>query len=260
MLNLDTLITTLNAWPPEVIAGMELVFCLLALGGFLRAYGLAGLYCYVCILLTVGNVQVLKGEQFSLLPHPIALGTTLFAIIAVTFDIITEYYGKRAALKGVQLSFFILAFFTLLMFLTVGLRPLDPHVLPQDELSLFINHTHIKALFLPLPGILIASLTAYLSSQYVDVILYFVLKRFTHTKLLWLRSFISTAVSAFIDTFLFSLLAWKVLSPEPVSWATLFSVYIFAAYPLRLVCSFCFSPLVYLAHHCLPLNQNEHLS
>lgn len=252
MLNPESLIATLNALPPEFDVGLELVACLLAMAALLRWYGLPGLYCFVTTLLLVGNIQVLKGGQFSFLPHPIALGTMLFAIIAVTFDIITEYYGKSAALKGVRLSFFIFAFFTLLLFLTVGLRPLDPKLLAPDEMSLFTNHEHIKALFLPMPEILVASLTAYLTSQYIDVIIYFLLKRITLQKLLWLRSFLSTAISAFIDTFLFSFLAWKLLSSHPVSWKTLFTVYVLGTYPLRLLCSFGFSPLVYLARYFLP--------
>lgn len=260
MLNPETLVAALNTWPPELEAGIELVVCLLAMIGLLRWYGLAGLYCFITTLLLVGNIQVLKGGQFSFLPHPIALGTLLFSIIAVTFDIITEYYGKSAALKGVRLSFFVFSFFTLLLFLTVGLRPLDPSLLAPDELSLYTNHEHIKALFLPMPEILVASLTAYLTSQYVDVIIYFLLKRITHERLLWLRSFLSTAISAFIDTFLFSLLAWKVLSPTPVSWTTLFTVYILGTYPLRLLCSFAFSPLVYWARYFLPVKRHEHLS
>jgi uncharacterized integral membrane protein (TIGR00697 family) len=252
MFNPEFLITLLNTWPPEVDVGIELIGCLLAMMGLLRWFGLAGLYCFIATLLIVGNIQVLKGEQFALLPHPIALGTTLFGIIALTFDIITEYYGKAAALKGVRLSFFIFAFFTMLLFLTVGLKPLDPNVLTSDDMFLYTNHQHIKALFLPMPEILVASLTAYFSSQYIDVLIYFLLKGLTHERLLWLRSFLSTAISAFVDTFLFSLLAWKLLSATPVSWKTLFNVYVLGTYPLRLLCSFGFSPLVYWARYFLP--------
>lgn len=252
MLNPESLIHTLNSWPVEVDVAFELITCLLALFGLLRWYGKSGLYCFVTVLLIVGNIQVLKGAQFIFPPHPIALGTMLFGIISITFDIITEYYGKPAALKGVRLSFFILTLFTLLMFLTVGLRPLDPKALAADELFLYANHEHIKALFLPLPGILIASLTAYLTSQYVDVISFYLLKKITRERWMSLRSFLSTAVSAFVDNFLFSLLAWKILSPTPVGWATLLSVYVLGAYPLRLLCSICFSPLVPLARYFLP--------
>lgn len=249
---LDSLITTLNALPPEGVSLLELAACLTALAGFLRYYGAAGLYSFIAILLVVANIQVLKGAQFSFIAHPIALGTLLFGIIAVTFDIITEYYGKPAALRGVRLSFLILTFFTILMIGTVGIKPLEPSTLTPDELFLASNHEHIKALFVPLPGILLASLIAYLTSQYVDVMIYYFIKRITLQRLLWFRAFLSTALSALVDTMLFSFLAWKLFSPQPVSWQTLFTVYIFGTYPLRLACSFCFSPLVYFARYLLP--------
>ncbi len=260
MLDLNIVIAWLNSLPIEIVSCVELLSCLLFMGVLLRWQGLAGLYGFISILVVVGNIQVLKGGQYSFLPHPIALGTMLFGIIAVSFDIITEYYGKKAALQGVQLSFICFTFFTLLMFLTVGLKPLDPKVLAADEMSFYLNHELIKSLFVPMPQILVASLVAYFASQYVDVILYYLIKNMTQQRLLLLRAFISTAVSAFIDTCIFSFLAWKVLSPHPVTWHTLWQDYIFQTYLLRLACSFCFSPLVYLARYCLPSKPHEQLS
>lgn len=260
MLTIDNLILFLNSRPPEFVAGIELVSCVTALACFTRWFGKSGLYGFITTLLIVGNIQVLKGSQFSFLPQPIALGTMLFGIIALSFDIITEYYGKAAALKGVRLSFFILGFFTLLMFLTAGIKPLNPTVLTVDELPLYTNHEHIKALFVPLPQILIASLISYFISQYVDIILFHITKRITHRRWLWLRTIIATSISALVDTVLFSLLAWKWLNPNPVSWHTLLTVYILQTYPLRLLCSFCFSPLIYLARFCLPKEQHVTVS
>jgi uncharacterized integral membrane protein (TIGR00697 family) len=260
MINLEAVITLFNSWPIELVSCLEILSCLLVMAGVLRCYGLYGLYGFISILVVVGNIQVLKGGQFGFLPHPVALGTVLFGIIAVSFDIITEYYGKQAALKGVQLSFIIFAFFTWLMFLTTGLKPLDSKILLPDEAGFYFNHLHIKALFIPMPEILVASLAAYFTSQYVDVLIYFSIKHITQQRLLWLRAVLSTGVSAFIDTCIFSLLAWKVLSPHPVSWHTLWTDYIFQTYPLRLACSFCFSPLVYLARYCLPPKPYEYLS
>ncbi len=260
MFDLNHFVSYLNSLPPEIVAAVELMICLVTMAGLLRRFGVAGLYSFIVILLIAGNIQVLKGGQFIWPLHPIALGTMLFGIIAVTFDIITEYYGKSAALKGVQLSFFALAFFTVLMILTVGLRPLDPSQLTPDEMSLFTNHEHMKALFVPLPGILLASLISYFTSQNVDVILFYLVRRISHQRMLWLRTVLSTSISALIDTALFSFLAWKLFSPNPVTWHTLLVDYIFGTYPLRLLCSFCFSPLIYWARYFLPAQKHEQLS
>ncbi len=251
-MTLDSLITLFNSWPADAMAAIELVLCLIFMMGMLRFYGISGLYSYVNIALIVANIQVLKGGQFIFPPHPIAMGTLLFGTIALTFDIMTEYYGKAAALKGVQLGFVILCFFTLLMLITVGVRPLNLATYTTDSLSLYEKHLHIKALFMPMPGILAASLISYAVSQYSDVVIFWLLKRITHQRWLGLRAVMATAVSALIDTSLFSFLAWKLFSPDPVSRKTIFSVYILGTYPLRLLCSFCLSPFIYLAKHFRP--------
>jgi uncharacterized integral membrane protein (TIGR00697 family) len=259
-MTLDTLIISFNHWPATAIAGLELITCLIFTLSLLRFFGVSGLYGYVAVALIAANIEVLKGAQFAFPAHPIAMGTLLFGTITLVFDIITEYYGKPAALKGVRLGFVALLFFTVLMLLTVGVRPLDPNTLSTDTLFLYENHTHIKALFMPIPGILAASLIAYMVSQYSDVIIFRLIKYITHERWLLLRAVISTSISAFIDTCLFSFLAWKLFNPNPVSWQILFNIYIFGTYPLRLLCSFGLSPFIYLAKPFLPKNHHEYLS
>lgn len=260
-MNLDSIIELLNHWPPTLIAVIELIVCVVFILLMLRFFGFGGLYGYVCVALIAANIQVLKGGQFLFPPHPIAMGTLLFGTITLVFDIITEYYGKNVALSGVRLGFVVLCLFTLLMIITVGVQPLNPQKLSGDSLFLYENHLHIKALFMPLPAILAASLIAYLSSQSADVVIFRFIKKITHARGLWLRAFVSTCASAFIDTCLFSFLAWKLFNPQPVSWQVLFSVYIFGTYPLRLLCSFGLTPFIYLARPFLPKNySHEHLS
>lgn len=249
---LNSLILVLNSWPPEAMALLELILALIFMFALLRGYGISGLYSYVTVALIVANIQVLKGGQFIFPTHPIAMGTLLFASMGLAFDLMTEYYGKLAALKGVQLGFITLAFFTLLMLITVGVRPVSLAHLSADSLGLYTNHWHIKALFVPLPAILAASLIAYAFSQYLDVMIFWLLKRITHQRLLGLRAVLSISISALVDSFLFSWLAWQVFNSHPVSWPTLFSVYILGTYPLRLLASFCLSPCIYLAQYFIP--------
>lgn len=259
-MTLDAIITLLNSWPATVLAIIELITCLLFIIGMLRFFGVNGLYCYVAVALIAANIEVLKGGQFLFPDHPIAMGTLLFGTIALVFDIITEYYGKPAALHGVRLGFVVVCFFTLLMLITVGVQPLNPKTLSPDSMFLYENHLHIKALFMPMPGILAASLISYIISQSSDVIIFRLIKRITRNRWLFLRAVASTSISAFIDTCVFSFLAWILFSPAPVSLHTLIIVYIIGTYPLRLLCSFGLSPFIYLARLCLPKKHHEHLS
>lgn len=259
-MSLDHLIILLNSWPATSLAIIELIVCLFFILAMLRWFGVSGLYCYVAVALMAANIEVLKGGQFLFPSHPIAMGTLLFGTITLVFDIITEYYGKLAALKGVRLGFVVVCFFTILMLITVGVKPLDPKTLSADSQFLYENHLHIKALFMPLPGILAASLISYIISQSSDVIIFRLIKHLTQERWLFLRAVLSTSISAFIDTCIFSFLAWKLFSSDPVSWQTLFVIYIFGTYPLRLLCSFGLSPFIYLARPFLPKNYHEHLS
>jgi queuosine precursor transporter len=252
MLSFEPVISFLNHGLPDCVALIELFVCLIFILSMLRFFGVVGLYAYVAVALIAANIQVLKGGQFIFPFHPIAMGTLLFGTIALVFDIITEYFDKEAALKGVRLGFCVLCLFSVLMVLTIGVRPLDPKYLTSDSLALYQNHEHMKALFMPMPSILLASLISYLTSQYSDVLLFRLIKRWTHEKWLWLRAILSTSLSAWIDTCLFSLLAWKLLSPTPVSWETLISIYILGTYPLRLLCSFSLTPIIYFARFFLP--------
>ena len=254
-MTLNPIIDLLNVWPSEAVAVLEFIIALASLFSLLRLYGKAGIYSYVTVALICANIQALKGGQFIWLPHPVALGTLLFGTIALAFDILTEYYGKPSALAGVQISFISLCLFTLLMLLTVGIRPLNPQLLTGDTQRLVENHQYIKALFMPLPGILLASLLAYLFSQYCDVKIFYYLRRKTHHQWLWLRTLIATGLAAFLDTCIFSILAWRWFNPSPVSWGTLISVYILGTYPLRLLCCFCLMPFIYLARYFLPSNK-----
>lgn len=256
-ISLNALIELFNNWPAQYLVFLELFVCLISILILLRFYGVSGLYCFVCLGLITANLQVLKGGQFFFPDHPIAMGTLLFGMIALVFDIITEYFGKKAALRGVRLGFLSLFLFTILMLFTVGVKPINPRFLQPDELFLYQNHVHMKALFMPMPGILAASLISYLVSQYSDVWIYWLIKHVMPNRLLWLRVLLSTSFSAFLDTCLFSFLAWKLFNPEPVTWYTLTVIYILGTYPLRLMCSFCLSPFIYLTKPFLPKIQYE---
>lgn len=247
-----SLIELLNSWPSEIIVLLEFILTLAVMLGLLRYYGKLGIYSYVIVALLCANIQALKGGQFIFFPHPVALGTLLFGTISLAFDILTEYFGKPAALTGIQLGFVAMCLFTLLMLLTVGIHPLVTNDLSNDAQRLVENHIHLKALFMPMPGILLASLLAYLVSQYLDVKIFYYLRRKTHHHWLWLRTLIATGLAAFIDTVVFSVLAWRWLNPNPVSWQTLIFIYILSTYPLRLLCCFSLMPFIYMARYFVP--------
>nr|WP_281388112.1 queuosine precursor transporter [Puniceicoccus vermicola] len=208
--------------------------------------GPAGLYVYMAVAIIGGNLHVLKLTQFSVFPDPVALGTILFSTTFLCTDILTEYHGAPAARRGVILGFAGLVLFDLFLFAALAFRPLDPSdgALGASAAQMQEN---LEAIFLPAPGILIASLAAYLISQFNDIWVFSRLRAVTHGKYLWLRNNLSTWISALVDSVVFSVLAFVVFSPDPVGWKPLIFTYILGTYGLRVAVAILDSPIVYWA-------------
>tara|TARA_R110002095_G_scaffold66488_6_gene56429 strand:+ start:6131 stop:6901 length:771 start_codon:yes stop_codon:yes gene_type:complete len=250
MIDLIPFITFLQNLPNEILLlGMYgfAVCSLLLLHHFL---GKTGIYVYMALGVIVGNIQVLKAMTLTGFSHPVAMGTIVFMTTFLATDILAERYGKEAARKAIWCGFSGIIFTTGMMILTLGM----PSLTPSDQ-NAFFNEAHyaMQTLFLPAPALFIASLTSYLVSQYVDVHLFLMIKRVTEGRLLWLRSFLSTATSSLLDNILFSVLAWKILAPLDIDTSTLIFTYILGTYTLRLLATGLNAPIMYL----IKLNQER---
>ncbi|MGE9291258.1 MAG: queuosine precursor transporter, partial [Puniceicoccales bacterium] len=243
---MSELLASLQSLPPEVLWICLLLTAFAAILLLHRWLGTAGLYVYMAVAIIGGNLHVLKLTQFSVFPDPVALGTILFSTTFLCTDILTEYHGAPAARKGVILGFVGLILFDLFLFAAIAFRPLDAL---DGELgaSAAAMQGHLEAIFLPAPGILIASLAAYLISQFNDIWVFSRLRTVTKGKHLWLRNNLSTWISALVDSVVFSVLAFVVFSPDPVGWKPLIFTYILGTYGLRVAVAILDSPIVYWA-------------
>lgn len=120
----------------------------------------------------------------------LAVGTTL------ALNLLQEYYHKTAARKAIWLSFFCSLFYTLISLFHLGYTPATTDTSAEA----------FDILLAPMPRIVIASLTVYLSVQYIDSALYGYLRAKLQDQHFILRNYGSLAVSQFIDTVLFSFL------------------------------------------------------
>ena len=131
------------------------------------------------------------------------------------------------------------------MIFTIGFKPSEGQFndLVQESMNI---------IFTPLPTFFVASMIAFLVSQYFDVWLFNFLKKISKQKLLWLRNNISTFSSSLIDNFVFSILAWIVLNPNPLTLYVVITTYILGTYFLRLFIAILDTPVIYLAKYFLP--------
>lgn len=237
----------------ELVAILQLIASWLFLFVFAYKYGRPGIYTYIVTAVILSNIQVLKLGQFFWSHEPVALGTVVFASTFLATDILTEFHSEKAAKKSVTLGFLGFAFFSVLMLLHVYSPQVSNDVLSTYNLT--DGHTAMEALFTPSLLLLISSLISYFASERLDIFLYVALKRATKGKALWLRSVLAASLSAFVDTAIFSILAWKVFEVQSISWSVLFSTYIFGSFWPRVMISITGIPILYALRylHTKPL-------
>ena len=252
--NIINLISNQNT---EVVWFMMLILCFLSILVFLRLFGYVGLYVYSAIAIIAANIQVLKQANFNFFssinekiipfyePSPIALGTILFASTFLCTDILSEYYGKEKARKNVLIGFCSFFLMTILMLVTIGIQPAEDEWVSMVQESLAI-------LFTPMTSIFVASMIAYLISQYFDIWFFSYLKTVSSNKLLWLRNNVSTAVSSLIDNTIFSIFAWIILNPNPFPLSDVIMTFILGVYLLRVFIAILDTPFIYLAKYFIP--------
>ena len=238
-ISLTSYLGTLNTFLLWLIM---LFFCFFSILIFLKLFGIVGLYVYSALAVIGGNIQVLKQVDFFYSPEPVALGTVLFASTFLCTDILSEHFGREKANKNVLIGFVSFLFMTIIMLITIGFNP-STDDWAQESLS---------NIFTPLSRFFIASMIAYLLSQYFDIWIYNFLKKLTINKYLWLRNNLSTILSSLIDNTIFSLLAWIILNSNPEFLYKVITTYILGTYFLRILIALIDTPFLYLSKLFLP--------
>ena len=128
------------------------------------------------------------------------------------------------------------------MLITIGFNP-SANDWAQDSL---------ENIFTPMSRFFIASMIAYLVSQYFDVWIYSTIKNLTMNRFLWLRNNLSTILSSLIDNTVFSILAWIILNPNPETFYNVIMIYILGTYILRIFIDFIDTPFIYLSKIFIP--------
>lgn len=196
-----------------------------------RFFGKVGLFCWIPIACILANIQVLKlVEIFGITA---TLGNIIYASSFLVTDILSENYGKDTARQSIFIGFIALIAMTVLMNLALFFNPATDDF-AQDSLA---------TIFTLMPRITLASFAAYLVSQLHDVWAYSFWKRMKpDVKFIWLRNNLSTLVSQFIDSLIFTFIAfWGSLTGD------LFMEVLVTTYLFKLIVALADTPLVYIA-------------
>jgi uncharacterized integral membrane protein (TIGR00697 family) len=200
---------------------------------------LAGIFT-TCLV--VGDI--VGGKLVSTTVLGVELTTTVgmvpFPVTFLLTDVLNEFYGQRAA-RFITLVGFGMAVLSFAVIYTAAAIPFAGFT--HDPSWTGVNEAAFNNVFLGSLRMIIASLCAYLLSQFVDIGVFHALKRVTAGKLLWLRASGSTAVSQLIDTVTINFVAWS----GTMATSKIVTI-IYTAYGLKLLIAIGLTPFIYLCH------------
>ncbi|WP_276273329.1 queuosine precursor transporter [Haloarcula litorea] len=171
----------------------------------------------------VGEALVLPGAA-------LAYALTFFAS-----DCYAELYGRRAATVVVNVGFLMNFVLLALVWSTILAPGLPPEAQPVDPAA-------FRNVLAASTAVVVASLSAYVVSQNLDVILFHRLRDLTDGDALWLRNVGSTATSQLVDTAIFIGVGFVLLQGTPLAVALSLAV---GQYVLKLGIALLDTPFVY---------------
>ncbi|WP_322903125.1 queuosine precursor transporter [Paenibacillus campi] len=184
-----------------------------------RLFGIKGIYGWIAIAAILANIQVIK--TIELVGIVTTLGNTLYVSMYLASDLLNERFGPGVARRAVWFGFLTLIVTTIVMQMA-----LQFDVAPGVDISADAQRA-LELIFGQVSILLIASLTAYLVSQLLDVRLYRWLRRsFPKPEQLWIRNNGSTMISSFVDTLIFCTIAFLGIYEWSVWLQILFTTYI----------------------------------
>lgn len=162
------------------------------------------LYLLLCGLFLGGLVvtNLIAGKFFTFFGTTLSCGVIAYPVTFLATDLISEVWGKTRA-NALVLVGFAVSIFVVVIVMIAGAAPIDPaSPVSQDTFS---------KVFTFAPAIVLASMTAYLAAQLVDIRIFHALKRATGGRHLWLRNNGSTVLSQLVDTAVVVVMAFNVV-------------------------------------------------
>lgn len=187
-----------------------------------------GLIAYIGVASILANIQVAK--QISIFGLDATLGNVMFASTFLATDILTEYYSKKDAIKGVNVGLISVVIYLLCSQISLLFTP--------NSFD-FVNDS-MKTLFSLTPRICISSVVMFYIANRCDVIIYNKLKS-KNTKM-WFRNNLCTILCNCAENFGFCFLAFYGLYDVN----TILSIAITTCI-IETIIALCDTPFLYLA-------------
>lgn len=168
-----------------------------------------------------------------------SIGIILWPIVFLLTDIINEYYGKSGVRKLTYITVGLIIYTYILITISIKLKATSFSP---------VNDAAFATVFGQSQWIIIGSIVAFLCSQLVDVYFFWVFRKLTNGKMIWLRATASTIISQLFDTFIVQFIAFVL----PGKWA--FDEFLHNAaigYVFKLMVAVALIPLIYVLHRVI---------
>lgn len=147
--------------------------------------------------------SVLASKVITIFGLFVPAGVLAYSVTFICTDVISEIWGRKRAGDAVLGGFVALVCVLILVRLS----------LVWPKAPFWGNDAAFNSVLGSTSRIIIASFIAYIVSQYHDVWAFHFLKKRTGDRHLWLRNNLSTAVSQFLDSFIFITIAFYGVMP-----------------------------------------------
>lgn len=196
------------------------------------------------------SLDKLVGHQLSTgwMQFNLSGGVIMWPVVFLTTDIINQFFGKKGVIKISLITFGLLVFVFTAFFVATLLPPADFWMEQNNkdyDGNFFNPNNAFKFFLLQGMNIIVGSLTAFITSQLVDALVYHTIRVVTKEKYIWLRATGSTIVSQFIDSFVILFIAFYFLGNWPLKTVLQVGV---TQFLYKVLMAILLIPLIYIAH------------
>jgi queuosine precursor transporter len=198
--------------------------------------------------LVVGDIIGGKLTSFELFGREwvFSVGQLAFPVTFILTDILNEFYGRKVVRRITFLAFFMVGLTFVIIYLAAAM-PWASFTLTSEWTG--VAPREFEIVFTQATKIQLASMVAFLIGNLTDISVFFLIKRLTGNRMLWLRATGSTAVSQLIDTIIISGIIWL----GQVSFETYVTI-VMTSYVIKLGAAIVVTPAIYGLHELIEMH------
>lgn len=163
------------------------------------------LWCFLVAIYLAADVSAntMAAKLFVVFGVQVTAGAVAISVVFIVMDMLNELYGRAAARRAVYMG--IAANCTMLLLSRICLAlPASPYGVSQQQFAAVFDGTF---------RVVLASMTAYLCSSLLDVLVFFRIRRATAERHFWLRKNAGAAVGLLLDSSIFCTIAFAGIVP-----------------------------------------------